>query len=174
MQPRNTAYEYGYVSRLLHWATVALVVALFVNVSGIDDLAEGAEKTATLKIHASTGLVLLALMTARLAWRLTSTNPVESYRIAAWQRWLAYSVHRSFYTLLIAQCLAGMLAVAADGSPLPMYDLGQFRLPLGAHPQTHEAALAAHDALSTLLLLLVCIHLVAALSHQIFGVVDRR
>ena len=104
----------------------------------------------------------------------TGRTQMASARFYSAYRTVAYSVHRSFYTLLIAQCLAGMLAVAADGSPLPMYDLGQFRLPLGAHPQTHEAALAAHDALSTLLLLLVCIHLVAALSHQIFGVVDRR
>lgn len=165
MQLTNTPRHYGWVARIAHWTSVMLVAWLYLDVSGLDVPPKVQVRDAVVAAHAQAGLALLALMCARLAWRWGNPNPVHRFRLAPWRRALALGVHRSLYVMVIGQCLAGLVALAASGAAVPL--LGR----IGTADTTLAAAARAwHEGFATALLLLVLVHAGAAIAHQIASV----
>lgn len=151
---RNTPTRYGATSRLLHWATVLGLVAAVVTADQLPApraLATGLADPQLVK-HAGSGLVVFMLAVVRMGWRLNNTNPIHSYAVTNWQKQVARFVHWSIYATLILLALSGLSSLA------------------GLSVKAQPLAAGLHARLSLLLFLLFGIHLVAAVSHRIFGV----
>lgn len=167
MQLTNTPSQYGWIARIAHWTSVMLVAWLYLDVSGLDVPPKVHVRDTVVAAHAATGLGLLTLMCMRFVWRLGNPNPVHRFRLSPWRRALALGVHRSLYFVVVAQCLAGLVALAANGDAVPL--LG----PIGtADAALAGAARAWHEGLASALLLLVLFHAGAAIAHQIAGVAE--
>ena len=70
MPLKNTANEWGSISKALHWLVVALILAMAWIGLTMGDLPNGPDKIATYALHKSIGISILALVVLRLGWRL--------------------------------------------------------------------------------------------------------
>ncbi len=166
---RNSPHAYGLVARVLHWSSVALVATLYIGISGLDVPPKNAERALHVAFHASVGTGLLALMLARLAWRLTNPNPAAAYPLSRWHRTAVLTAHRSLYVLVFAACALGLLAHLAGGAAVMLP--GGLALAGAAPPDPALArlAIALHDGATRALLLLVALHASAAVVNLILA-----
>ena len=83
---RNTETSWGIVSRVLH---CLIAIGIFVLLwLGLDQsgMPRGDERTAARGVHAGWALIVLALMTTRIIWRLMNTVPHHPAGVPSWQR----------------------------------------------------------------------------------------
>lgn len=156
-------------ARVLHWLTVALVavqvpVGVYMayrgNVQNVWDALTGALYNG----HKTIGLTILFVALARLAYRLARGAPADEPTLAPWQSVVSHVVHWSLYGLLIAVPIAGYVGI----SLFPALDLfGLFKLPGLVAPDKDAAAsaFAVHALLALALVLLIGMHVGAALFH---------
>lgn len=166
MTLRNTSARYGAVSRWLHWVIVVLVAFQVVLGFTGADLPVGIERLITLARHKSLGMTILALMLARLAWRLANPVPNMPVLMPALERRLAMAAHWLFYGLLIALPVVGWIASSASNLTVSWF--GWFTFPdlVDTNAGLAKQAKAVHAALAWGLLALIALHAGAALRHH--------
>ncbi len=167
MPLKNTAQEYGAVSKALHWLTAAVVVVLAVIAAMSDELPRGPEKRELVLLHASFGLLLLLLLAVRLLWRRRNITPEKMPHLSMRLHVLSRVVHYGLYLLLFAQALSGLMRFAAAGYPAPFFGL-EIPLPLGKDEALKETAGALHELFPILILALLVLHIAAALYHHFY------
>ncbi len=114
---RHPDGQYSTPAKVFHWVTVPLMVLALLSGLVIRFIAEE-PKMAFYALHESTGLIILAVSAARLAWRLTSRAPVLPDHIPPRLRAAANTVHHVLYAALIIQPVLGFLTTNAYGFPL--------------------------------------------------------
>lgn len=119
-------------------------------------------------VHKSTGITILALSLARLAWRLTHRPPPLPSTAPAWERATAHAAHWTLYFLTITVPLTGWIMSSASVPLRPLNWYGLFAIPY--LPVDRAAGKFGHDAHTILgygLAALVVIHILAALRHHL-------
>ena len=150
---------------LLHWlvfAAAALAVAA-IEIKGFFPKGTPARAQAT-ALHESLGLVVLVLMTLRLAVRPGSRVPP----LPPGPRWLAFSAHAMhglLYALMLAMPVLGLLALGWSGKPVPFFG-ASWTLPLAMDAPLGRAVRQIHEAGANLVFAAVGLHAAAALWHQ--------
>lgn len=169
---KNSKTQYGLIARILHWASVAMLLTIIVLASQLTDKAPGPEKLELISQHASIGILLLMLMTTRLTWRNLNPNPIQSYRIKTWQKLVAISLHRSIYIIIIAQCGLGILMLLTSGEAIHLFNVFELAPLLEKASPIHATVLGFHYLISVMIYPLFAVHITAAIHHQIFGLVE--
>lgn len=169
MSLRNSADRYGSVAMVLHWLTVAAIVATVPLAWWMDDLEPGLDKLWAYGVHKSIGMTVLAVTVLRLVWRLANPRP-RFLGASRWQHGLSRLVHAGLYAVLIALPLVGWLHSAAVGFPVRVWGLVTLPAPIGPDRPLAETLLNAHGALASALLALLALHVAGALKHHL---VDR-
>src|SRR5688572_23403799 len=107
--------DYGTVARLLHWI-VAVLVLLQIP-AGIAMTSEPLTAwTAPVYIfHKGSGAVLLVLVLARAAWRLTHRAPPFPDYMPSLEQRIAGATHVAIYVVLVAMVLSGYVHVIGGG-----------------------------------------------------------
>jgi cytochrome b561 len=168
---RNGEHGYGVVTKVLHWAVFAGLVAQFAVGYLLDGDESGRGRgrgrgggsgrgrgrgggydvfgdDRLLTVHVVLGLTILALASIRLLWRLTTPLPPWASTLSPFERWMAHWTERVLYLLMFAIPLTGLaLVVANDDDALPLH-------------------VAAHVAF----FVVIAVHVGLVLKHQ---VVDR-
>lgn len=162
---------YSPTARALHWATVALValqvpVGVYMvyrgNTLNVWDKLTGALYNS----HKLVGVTILLLVLWRLAYRFTRGAPPDEPTLEPWQRLASHATHWGLYGLLVAAPVAGYVGI----SLFPALDIfGLFKLPGIVAPDKAAArtAFAVHGALALGLVLLIGMHVGAALFHYV-------
>jgi cytochrome b561 len=160
------AQRYDAGARVLHWTVAALVVTTVPVGITMYAISEGHLQDALYVIHESIGLSILALMLARLAWRLAAGAPAPSASLSPLEVRASRSVHWVLYALLLAMPVTGYAFVVAGGYPLTYFDL--FKVPrlLAKHQSLSDLAEDAHLTLQYAIYLFVAMHVGAALHHR--------
>jgi len=161
----NSAERYGFVPQLLHWLVVVLLALQFLLAELAEDLPDGLEKLATLSRHKSVGITILAIAALRVAWRLID-RPPPLPAMPGWQRVAAHLTHWGLYALLFAMPLTGWTMSSAANYPVSWFGLLQLPDLVGPSHDLHEALEEVHEALAGTLLVVVAVHVLAALKHQ--------
>jgi cytochrome b561 len=111
---------YATVARRFHWWTVALVavqVPLGIYMVYRGRATNFDTLTGTLyDSHKALGLAILALVVARLTYRLVHGAPADEPTITWWQRAASHVTHWSLYLLLIVVPLMGWIGVSFYGA----------------------------------------------------------
>lgn len=168
---------YSTVARRFHWWTVALLglqvpLGLYMvyrgSVTNFDVVTGNLYSS-----HKALGLVILALVVARLLYRLVHGAPADEPTITWWQRAASHVAHWSLYLLIIVVPLAGWVGVSFYGAR----DLfGIVNIPSlgGPSGDASEAARAAaqktaediilplHGALALVMVAVIAMHVGAA------------
>jgi cytochrome b561 len=124
------------------------------------------KKVTLVLYHKEFGMLVLVLLTTRLAWRVTQTLPRLVEDLPDWQAIAARFVHLSFYALLFALPLTGWFLSSAAGIQVSFF--GLFMLPDFVHRNENlfHQYMAIHKWLAYTLFLSIIVHAGAALRHH--------
>ncbi|MHC2146044.1 cytochrome b [Pseudomonas sp. 210_17 TE3656] len=167
MQLRNSSSRYGLVSIVMHWGVALAVFGLFglgLWMMGLDYYSPWRKEAPDL--HKSIGLVLLAVMLARVAWRFISPPPPALPNHDKLTRVASKAGHALLYFGLFAVMTAGYLISTADGVGIPVFGLFEVPALVSDLPDQADVAGVIHFYLAWGLVIFAGLHGLAALKHH--------
>lgn len=163
--------NYDNVAIALHWLTAVLVVVLF-GMALIWDYFPHPTAQTLQSLHVSLGVLLAAVIVARLAWRLVPGHQMPALEVG-WMRIASKGVHYLLYGLLAAQVILGFLFRWAPGRPVGFFGLFAIPSPLGTVAKsTRQTIHFLHEKGGWAIILLALGHALAALYHH-YALKDR-
>ncbi len=161
----NASARYSGAARFFHWLIVALIIGQW-WLSEQAALADSdAEALMLFGLHKSFGMTVLALAIARLAFRVLQGAPPRPV-VSAWQSRAAHFVHALFYALLFLLPLSGWLGSSASAYSVSWFNLFVFTDLVQPDEGLKSLFFSIHYWAWRLLLLLVVLHVLAALKHH--------
>jgi cytochrome b561/polyisoprenoid-binding protein YceI len=178
--------RYSAVAIALHWAVAVCILSMIPMglwmTAAIEQPGSQALAYRVFQIHKSIGFLILALTVVRIAWRLTHRPPALPGGMKRWEAFAANATHVAFYALMVALPLTGWLyvsagwAVAQDRAlevatswfglfPIPHLP-GVAELAAGVKRALAFQAMGAHAAMAWGAVVLIALHVGAALKHQ--------
>jgi cytochrome b561 len=156
--------DYDNVAISLHWLTALLVVTQFALAETWDWFSRDTRENMQ-SIHVSLGILLAAVVLARIVWRWIPGHQVSSLE-AGWMRVASKSVHYLLYVLLIAQAALGFAIGWSAGHPMHFFGL-PIPGPFGAlsRPMRHDLR-ELHEKAGWAIIILAFGHALAALYHH--------
>jgi cytochrome b561 len=155
---------YDRYTKLFHWLIAALIGVEYLLVWMIPDGVRGPNALAS--YHMSFGIVILALMLARLLWRLYTDVPAPLAGTPPWQVQTSLWTHRTLYALLVILPFSGWLWVSARGWHVTLFGLVPLPQLVSKQPALAGILGETHSAVGTIVLLIVGFHIAAALYHH--------
>jgi cytochrome b561 len=159
-------HRYTGVAIALHWLVALLILGSFVVGTYMVDLDLSPWKLKVYSWHKWNGVTIFLLVALRLAWRVTHRPPALPAAMPEWQRHAAAISHALLYLLMLAVPLSGWVMSSAGG--FPVVYLGVFQLPdlVAKDKALFELTKSVHYALNKTLLVLVALHVAAAVKHH--------
>lgn len=180
--------RYNKVSIILHWVIGLALLMMFALGYWMSDLSKELPKTATMdlfnfglyaitlpepitprafyfNLHKSIGVTLLVLIGFRLFWRLKHAAPAFPSTMQKWEKQLAEGVHKLLYLLMMVLPVTGVLMAAYS-----KYGILWFGVPLVAgldNAGLRDVFKESHEVIATLLLVLIGLHVAAAIKHKL-------
>src|SRR5690606_3867703 len=162
----NSAARYGIVAQLLHWLVAAMVfVQLGLGIYA-GNLPVSLARLKWLSWHKALGIILLALVLLRLAWRAFHSPPALPAFLPRHERFLALVVHALLYAMLVLAPLSGWLYASAAGLSVTVRGL---RIPnlVERNPGLAAAFHDTHVIFVVVLASLIVLHVAGALRHAL-------
>lgn len=169
MRWKNTAENWGAVAKILHWGVAVTILAMIPFgwwMEGLEPLSRRIEMT---QWHKAVGVLLLVFILLRVIWRSTSKTPALPADMPAWEKAAAHAGHAALYLAILAQPVIGVLM--SQASPYrETYPVKLLGLPLPnvvpVNETLEEVMSSLHSAGAWAILLLVGLHVAAALKHH--------
>ncbi|HEX5277226.1 MAG TPA: YceI family protein, partial [Fluviicoccus sp.] len=171
-----THNRYTPVAIILHWVIAAAILFQLALGWRMGDLPKGPGAFALFQLHKSIGFLILFLVAARVAWRLTHRPPPLPAAMASWEKVLSKLVHLAFYGIMIALPVTGWIAVSTSRIQIPTLWFGAVPVPhlpflADLAPAVKEVwndgSKEFHEILAALTLLLLAAHVGGLLKHQL-------
>ena len=158
---------YHAAAKTLHWLTALAVFGLLGIGLWMTGLPLGLQKLQVYNWHKWIGLVVLVLTAARLLWRWRHPPPPLPDAVTRWERALALVGHWALLILLLAMPASGWLMSSAAGVSVSWF--GVLPLPnlVSPNPDLFETLRTMHYVLSRCLIVVVALHVVAVLHHDV-------
>ncbi len=162
--------RYGTTAIALHWLIFTLIACGFALGVYMVDLPLSPQKLKYFAWHKWIGVAVFAMAVVRLGWRLAHPAPELPATMSIWQQRAATANLVLLYVLILAIPLIGWLYSSATGVPTVFLRLAQLPDLLAKDEALAELLRFVHVMLNYTLLMLVIIHVAAALKHHL---VDR-
>lgn len=171
---RNSKEAFGLAAVTLHWAIAAAILYMI----WLGDYMTEAEDYAAYQLHKSLGITILAFSLLRLLLRLVDRPPPLPAAMPRWERWAAHATHWAFYALMIGIPLSGWALITASpsGDMIRTRIWGALELPalpwlksVADREAVADRLEDLHGALGTVLLVLLALHVLAALKHHVWN-----
>ena len=164
---KTSLQGYTGVAIALHWLIAVAILCTFLLAHYMTDLQLSPVKLKLYSYHKWIGVTIFLLVLIRLAWRVSHRPPAPPASMPAWQHSAASIAHILLYVLTLAIPVSGWLMSSASGfqvvyfGVLPIPDL------LAKDKAVAEQLKELHEALNWLMLLVVTLHVAAALKHHL-------
>jgi len=129
---RNGEHGYGYVTIVLHWLTVAVVLAQFV----VGYTMAAQDEVNLFPLHQVLGISILVVAVVRILWRARTPLPPWAESLSATERRIEHWTERILLALLVVVPITGLLLARSGDDDL-------LALHIGAHI-AFFATLAVH------------------------------
>jgi cytochrome b561 len=158
---------YSGTAKALHWLVVLLLAIQFTTAFLLPHIGRNTPPSDVIDAHFSVGVLILVVMAARFAYRLTHPVPLEAKDAAPLERFVARTAHRLIYLILLVSPILGWASASAHSLPVNLF--GIVTLPAIAAPGAGWGHTAGdiHATAMWVLLCLVGLHAAAALYHHI-------
>ncbi|HVY06194.1 MAG TPA: cytochrome b [Burkholderiales bacterium] len=163
----NDPQRYTGMAIALHWLIAIAILCTFLLGQYMSDLQLSPAKLKLYSYHKWIGVTIFLLVLARIAWRLGHRPPAPPPSMAAWQHHAAGAAHFFLYALTLAIPLSGWLMSSASG--FQVVYLGVLPIPdlLAKNKETAGQLKELHEALNWLMVVVVALHVAAALKHHL-------
>lgn len=162
----NTDTSWGAPAKLLHWVVALLVLAQVGSGWAAVTWPLSPTKLDLYVWHKSMGMLILALMALRIAWRLANVAPALPVSMKPVERIAAHGSHLLLYLLLILMPVTGWIINSAANIPFRIFWLIPLTSIAGPDKALADAVARAHFALFVALSLVLVVHIGAALRHH--------
>jgi cytochrome b561 len=166
---------YSGFAKLLHWLVAVCVLAMIPIGIAMGNY-QGPTGDTLYNLHKSLGVLVLVLMTVRVAYRLRHGAPLPEPTLAPWQRGVSATVHTLLYVLIVVQSILGYFSNSAYGATTPFFGLFEISAALDENKPLSDRLFLIHRSLGFVIALLVLLHIGAALQHYFIrrdGVLQR-
>ena len=156
--------QYGTTAKLFHWLIVALLLVQYPIGWLMPDIHRGMKPGNAMTLHISSGILILALIVLRLFWRITHPVAPEG-SLPPWQRLSSEGVHWLLYALVLATTITGWLFASFRGWSISFFFLTPLPMLASDNADAGKAIDGWHQAAGWALLVVIAIHVLAALAH---------
>jgi cytochrome b561 len=157
--------DYDEVAVALHWATAILVLIQFLLGVTWDYFAKPMREDMQ-TLHISLGVVLTAVIVARIVWRLTPGHQRPAI-VHGWVKLASKGVHYLLYLLLVIQAGLGWAWRWAQGHEVGFFGLFAIPGPYGALTRPTRHLLSEfHEKIAWAIVIIAFGHALAALYHH--------
>lgn len=183
MSLRNSALDYGTLSKVMHWVTaICFIAALPFGFlagqigTGNPDEDLKAVRDGYLFWHKSFGAVAFGVGIPRLVWYIVETRPVMPGYLADWEKFLATIGHAALYIILIGAPLTGLLLTQSAGHSFSVFGLFEFpriftfdaAVPPGQRWGVQAGALLHKVVFQYAVYAILFLHIAAVVKHVVF------
>ncbi len=164
VMPGPTVVRYGDGAIAFHWSMAVLIIVVG-TLGLLHDSWPKATQSFWINLHALIGLLVFALLLARLGWRARHPPPPLPPETGALSRRLSRPVHALLYILLFVIPVFGIVTFIWHGR---VFDFGLFKIDfvVQKNPAIFHPTEDIHGYLAYALFTLAGIHIAAALWHQ--------
>lgn len=167
--------RYSPVAIVFHWTMAVLVTFQLAWGWWMGRLPVGGDKVAAHDLHYIVGVLMLVLTIGRASWKLLAPGPINDADKPGWESAAAHVTHYLFYTCLFGLPLTGWAMISATAREQELSLLGfipWMLMPMQELSMTLRWRIEAvaewmHWGLILALLLLIPLHVVAALKHHL-------
>ncbi len=158
--------QYTRTAKSLHWLMALIIIGLVPLGLYMHELPVSPRKLQLYSWHKWAGVTVFLLLLVRVAWRITHRPPPLPGQAGSLQHLAAHAGHLGLYLLMLATPLSGWLMSSAKGyqtvwfGVLPIPDL------LGKDKVLGDQLAEAHEFLAWTLVVLIVVHVAAALKHH--------
>lgn len=158
--------KYPIAMRALHWAMALIIIALLAVGMYMTDLPKDDPSKAFLYgLHKSFGVTILVLVAIRVLVRAMSAIPALPAAFSAAEKKIIHVGHFALYGLMFLTPTAGYLLSCAAGRTVSWFGVELPSL-IAANEEVADFMSEAHETLAYTLLVLVGLHVAAAIKHQ--------
>ncbi len=164
---RNSAVDYGWVTKGLHWTLAGLIFGLIgLGYYMVDLTYFDRWYNASLTLHRALGLLVLLLGSMLLGWKLISASPAYPPTVGPLSRVAATAVHALLLLMMVLIPVTGYLISTSAGKAIDVF--GWFEVPPLVEVSTavRDFAIRVHYFCAYGTGLLALAHAAAALKHQ--------
>lgn len=163
------------VRRLLHWVVAVLVIGMvpagliftdFDNKGWIEAVFGTGQFDEIYNLHKGTGVLVMALVAARIGAKLVWPAPPHAPRLPLFERVASTATHAALYVLLVVTPVLGWLGTGAYPAPMPVFGLFEMPTLIGPNQPLAEKLLHWHGVSAFALAALAVLHVGAALYHR--------
>lgn len=158
--------HYGTTAKALHWAIVGLLVVQY-SIGWLMPDVHAGPPGVPMTWHISIGTVILALIVARLVWRLWHPVAPDS-SLPAWQRITSEAVHWLLYLLVLLTTLSGWLFASARSWKVSWFFVTRLPMLTAGNRTLVKALDGWHQNFMWALLVIAGLHIAAALVHLLY------
>jgi cytochrome b561 len=120
----NEPDRYGFVSRMIHWTTAILFIALIPMGIFSSMIPEGTSfRNDYYVVHKTIGMLVFGLLIIRLAWNRKSKRPTLDASLKPAEHKWAHRVHIMLYVMMIAVPVTGYMMTSFHGYPTYFFGL---------------------------------------------------
>ena len=164
MRLRNNLTEYGYISKIFHWLSAAVLLIQIPLGFYLVELDFNEKRLTIESIHVLLGLTLFYLTLFRLIYKLFNPTPAISNSIFLGQRLLAKLNHIFLYITIFMITISGALKKLFNGETLDVFFLS---LKIKDNFNLSELFYDIHVVANYTLITLMSLHIVAVIVHKI-------
>lgn len=158
--------QYDPVAKGLHWLMAVLIIGLWCVGLAMEEMPKGDLRSQIIGLHKAFGVVVLALVVVRLAWRATHRAPELPTTMPTLEQMGAKLGHLVLYALMLAIPVDGILMSQSGGR-----EVNVFGVVLPTLVEKNEAMKhfygEGHELMAWVLAALLAVHVGAALRHHL-------
>jgi len=160
------ASKYTGPAMFFHWIIFVLIAENIILHPETGDLPPEAIAD-TVSFHMGVGLIILVLMIARLAWRLTHPVPALPSEMPGWQQFAAKAVQWGLYGAVFFMVIVGVGIAAVAPYGADAFGFVPLNWIAPANEGLHHTLEEIHEALRFVIILLFLVHAGAAIYHAV-------
>ena len=160
---RNDQNHWGLISRLFNWVMAFLIIALLYVGLYMADLPDSPDKFALYGLHKSFGVIALGLVILRIMWRLVTVTPELPDKLL-----LSKLSAPVLYLAMFTMPISGVVMSQAGGYPISIFNTLTVPTFIEKNPDLGKLAWQIHGYAGKVFIALICLHILAALYHQLF------
>ena len=164
MRLTNNLTEYGYISKIFHWLSAAVLIIQIPLGFYLVDLDFGEKRLTIESIHVILGLSIFYLTLFRLIYKLLNPTPSLGNNIFPGQKLVAKLNHILLYASLLTITISGALKKLFNGEVLDIFLLD---IEIKDNFELAELFYDIHIISNYTLIALISLHIFAVIIHKV-------